>query len=337
MNNENTYNPFGLLGIIKNYFNFLVDKQTSHDLRNRFEKSAILSDVFLCFFYAVGAAIIITIVFAIALFEGLKHDEIIQVLFRILLIIASLYGAIFVVANVYVTPNKRLAEMLLKDLELQDNISNLEVEHETLKENLANTQEELKDTERSLKMWTDDCYMHENNHTKALKEIKKLEKEVELAETRLREAKSNVGKLQASSEELNRKHRRDISKRDTENRRLHREKEQMLHTSLDGFGIDNILEFLNVKLSNEFKEKLSERDVGILYGLLQEHVPDKTRMKEISIVPHEMLRARQIEQIVERYSQKITEVEGSDLSQTEKRDKINAYRLARERELGIEE
>lgn len=128
-----------------------------------------------------------------------------------------------------------------------------------------------------------------------------------------------------------------IRKIEAENRELRSAKEEIRHQSLEGFGLDNIVGFLNFKLANDFSDPLPEKDVAVLYGLLQEHVPDKERMKEISLVPHEILRARQIERVVEHYSQMITEVENSGLSETEKRNKINAYRLARERELGIEE
>ncbi|MGH1447716.1 MAG: hypothetical protein ACRBBO_16915 [Cognatishimia sp.] len=112
---------------------------------------------------------------------------------------------------------------------------------------------------------------------------------------------------------------------------------QAYHNSLDEIPLERVLRFLTDKLSHDDEVEVSHEDIAAMYGVMHEKFPDNDRVKELALIPHELLRARQIELIVERYSEKITEVEKSDHSEREKRDKINAYRLARERELGIEE
>lgn len=118
---------------------------------------------------------------------------------------------------------------------------------------------------------------------------------------------------------------------------LESEAEAIKARNLEEFQFNDLMQHLINRLSVDSPVEVSTDRAATLYGLMQEHVPDKARLRELSQIPHELQRAQQIELIVERYSEKITEVERSDLSDTEKRDKINAYRLARERELGIEE
>ena len=105
--------------------------------------------------------------------------------------------------------------------------------------------------------------------------------------------------------------------------------------NLEDFDLNDLIQHLIGRFSEE-EASVSLEKAAVLYGLMQQHAPDQTRLRELSQIPHELQRAQQIELIVERYSEKITDVERSELSETEKRDKINAYRLARERELGIE-
>lgn len=93
---------------------------------------------------------------------------------------------------------------------------------------------------------------------------------------------------------------------------------------------------LNKKLKEEHDPFVSvdDTEAALLYATMNEKHPDMKRVKELSLIPHEAIRAQQVQTIIDRYSSLIVAAnKDEDLPEEEREDKINAYRMARESEL----
>lgn len=94
----------------------------------------------------------------------------------------------------------------------------------------------------------------------------------------------------------------------------------------------NVVEQGDFSNSDEKSEEAAQ--VSLLYAAMHEHFPDMKRVKELALIPHEILRARQIQAVIQHYTDLIVEVENNEnLPTDEKKHVIRAYRMARERDL----
>ncbi|MBO6792096.1 MAG: hypothetical protein JJ894_16335 [Dinoroseobacter sp.] len=227
--------------------------------------------------------------------------------------------------NIQVSRKHEKSEARVKELEAR--LAELEANRASDAEEIANLR---KTYEAEHQGWQDDLSREETRSDNFEKEIEKLETKTRQLQEELFAKEKDLS--QAKTKEQEAQGLVALTKAGADHQ-IH----QAYHSSLDDIPLERVLRYLAEKLSNDDEVEFSHADIATMYGVMHEKFPDNNRVKELALIPHELLRARQIELIVERYSEKITEVEKSDLSEREKRDKINAYRLARERELGIEE
>lgn len=113
--------------------------------------------------------------------------------------------------------------------------------------------------------------------------------------------------------------------------------EQKVTESLDDFDLSQVVRSLINRMSSEevIAEITTEEKelIAALYGIMHKSVPDQKWLSQLALVPDETLRARQIQTIVQHYTNLIHETENSEISPEEKKHVIRAYRMAREREL----
>lgn len=169
----------------------------------------------------------------------------------------------------------------------------------------------------------------------ALNEVQNLIKELRKEEKRTAEQRllmENVGKeLQSEKGKmLDAERRRALAVRDGKSKL-----EQSQRGILSDVPMERFVHFFTEQCAEGKISDVATDDIGALYAVMHKHVPDMERVKEMSLIPNEILRAQQTQTLNNYYSDLIKGVENDEtLSSEEKDDKISIYRMSREQEFG---
>ena len=198
---------------------------------------------------------------------------------------------------------------------------------------------EMSEKEEELRSLKERVRLFEKDVSSVKQERKALQNSVSVMEKQLQKSRNTTNELNSRMDTSREKYEKQLSDLSSD---LKREKEEHIQTrenflsSTTPFDlVRHMTEWLQRPGTSEIKLSNAEQaKFAAMYAAMHEFLPDKERVKELSLVPHEALRAQQVETIVSHYSALITAAENDDnLSSDEREDKANAYRMARESEL----
>lgn len=104
--------------------------------------------------------------------------------------------------------------------------------------------------------------------------------------------------------------------------------------ALQDIPLERLVQHFTAQIEQADTLEVDNTYVAAMYAIMNDKIPDIQRVRELSAVPNEIFRASQKQAIIEHYSDVITKTElDKSISDEERIDKVNSYRLAREQEL----
>lgn len=121
-------------------------------------------------------------------------------------------------------------------------------------------------------------------------------------------------------------------------RDLNKKLEAAEYLALEEIPLERLIQHFTAQIERADTLDVDTTHVAAMYAMMNSKIPDIQRVRELSAVPNEIFRASQKQAIIEHYSKVITKAENDEaISDEERIDKVNSYRLAREQELREEE